>query len=145
MLITRPIIGRLTDKFGLVKIAIPALFCNIAAFVVISYSSTLWSFLIAAFISAFGYGAIQPAMQALSMKTVPNERRGSASSTNYIGMDLGNLVGPSIGGNVAQAFGYSVMWRVMGIFFVLGVMLMFTFRAMFTRIEAQFASKQDSK
>lgn len=142
MLVTRPIIGRLTDKFGLVKVVIPALFCNVLSFFVISYSNTLWSFLFAAFISAFGYGACQPAMQALSMKTVPNERRGAASSTNFIGMDLGNLLGPTVGGVVAQSMGYEIMWRAMAAPFLIGVALLFTFRKLFTRIEQDFSTKQ---
>ena len=142
MLITRPIIGRLTDKFGLVKVSIPALFCNVISFIVVSYSHTLWSFLFAAFISAFGYGACQPAMQALSMKTVPNERRGAASSTNFIGMDLGNLIGPMIGGVIAQVYGYGAMWRTMAAPFLIGALLLFVFRRLFTRIERDFASNQ---
>jgi MFS family permease len=144
MLVTRPIIGRLTDRFGLVKVVIPALFCNVLSFFVISYSGTLLSFMFAAFISAFGYGACQPAMQALSMKTVPNERRGAASSTNFIGMDLGNLLGPTMGGIVAQALGYDVMWRTMAVPFLVGISLLITFRKLFTRIEQDFTAKQPS-
>lgn len=113
LLLTRPMVGRLTDRFGLVKVLIPAMACFAGAFLFISICSTLPMFLLAAFISAFGYGACQPAIQTLSMKCVPSARRGAGSSTNYIGTDLGNLAGPVIAGAVAQNLGYAVMWRAM--------------------------------
>ncbi|MDR3288561.1 MAG: MFS transporter, partial [Peptococcaceae bacterium] len=113
MLFTRPLVGKLTDKFGLVKVFIPALFSNLIAFILISYAYTLPLFLLAAFISAFGFGACTPAIQTLAMKLVSNERRGAGSSTNYIGADIGTLIGPVAAGSVAQLFGYAVMWRAM--------------------------------
>jgi MFS family permease len=116
----------------------------VIAFVIVSFSTTLFSFLAAAFIAALGYGACQPAMQALTMKTVPNERRGAASSANYIGMDLGNLAGPMIGGIVAEALGYNAMWRIMTIPFVVGMVIMLLFRGAIARIEEDFASGSTS-
>jgi len=113
MLISRPLVGRLTDKFGQVKILIPATIFFTASFVIISFSTTLWMFLLAAIASAFGYGASQPAIQALAMKMVPKERRGAASCTSYLGTDLGYLVGAPIAGTIAQSLGYPVMWRIM--------------------------------
>ena len=141
MLITRPFMGRLTDKFGLVKIAVPAMFCNIASMFIISYSSTLTGFLIASCISAFGGGALGPAIQALTMKSVPSERRGAASSTNYIGMDLGNLAGPILAGQVAQAFGYTMMWRIMVIPAIIGTLVLVCFRKTIARIDEEFAAR----
>ena len=138
MLITRPLVGKLTDKFGIVKVLIPALFCNVIAFYVISTSTTLFGFLLAAVVSAFGQGACQPAIMALSMKSVTKDRRGAASSTNYIGMDLGVLVGPVLAGGLAETSGYVTMWRVMSIPFFCGMILMFVCRKTVVRIEENF-------
>jgi len=91
MVFTRPAIGRMVDKYGLVKVLIPGLFCDVVAFIIISFAHTLMTFLVAGFISAFGFGACLPALQALVMKTVTKERRGAGSCTNAIGMDLGTL------------------------------------------------------
>ena len=144
MLISRPIIGKLTDKFGLVRVLIPALACNVIAFFIISSSSSLISFLLAAFIASFGQGACAPAVQALSMKAVPNERRGAASSTNFIGMDLGNLTGPTIAGGIADSVGFSPMWRIMTVPFILAALLVFMFRKTVARIETTFTARQSS-
>ena len=87
--------------------------CFAGAFIIISYSSNIWMFLAAAVVSAFGYGACHPAVQALCMKCVPKHRRGAGSTTNYIGQDLGNLVGPTVAGFVVERFNYATMWRIM--------------------------------
>lgn len=128
LLVTRPFIGRFGDRHGLVRVFLPALVCFAIAFMLISYATTLWMFLLAAFISAFGYGACQPSVQTLCMKLVPREKRGAGSSTNYIGQDLGNLVGPVIAGSIVESAGYSVMWRVMLIPVLIAFILVVCFR-----------------
>jgi MFS family permease len=113
MLFTRPMIGRLADKYGTVKVLIPAMLCFATSFVLISISTSLPMFLLAGFISAFGYGGCQPVVQAVCMNSVPSDRRGAASCTSYIGLDLGNLVGTMLAGIIAESFGYVNMWRIM--------------------------------
>lgn len=113
MLISRPLIGRLSDRYGFVKVLIPSMACFAGAFWLISISTNIWMFLAAAVVSSFGYGACHPAVQALCMKCVPAHKRGAGSTTNYIGQDLGNLVGPVAAGFVIQIFDYGTMWRVM--------------------------------
>lgn len=113
LMLSRPLIGRLTDRYGVVKVLMPAMMCFVLSYWMISCSSAMWMFLLAAFISAFGLGACQPAVQALCMKCVPVARRGAASSTCYIAQDLGNLAGASVAGIVIEKWGYVFMWRVM--------------------------------
>ncbi|MDR0469706.1 MAG: MFS transporter [Peptococcaceae bacterium] len=141
LLATRPLLGKLTDKFGLVYVCIPGLFFNILGYFIISWSHTLTGFLYAAFFSAFGQGAGQPAMQALSMKTVTSERRGAASSTNYIGMDIGILVGPIISGYLVQALGYSAMFQIMVFPYILTILLLLIGKNWIRRVEKEFSSK----
>ncbi len=71
LLFSRPMVGKLADRYGVIRILIPAMFFFAAAFLLISFSYTIWMFLIAAFISALGYGACQPLVQTLCMKSVP--------------------------------------------------------------------------
>jgi len=141
MLVTRPLVGRLTDKFGLVKIVIPAVFCSALSLFVISWSASLIGLLLAAFIAAFGQGAFGPAIQALTMKSVPNERRGAASSTNFVAQDLGALIGPTITGRLVESFGYNTMWQVMVVPYILGALLLFLFRSKIAHIEEAFYTR----
>ena len=139
MFVTRPAIGRLTDRFGIVKVTIPAFLCNIAAYFIISYATSLGALIFAGFIVAFGQGACFPAFQALSMKSVPPERRGAASCTNFMGTDIGFLIGPMVAGHLVEAYGYPVMWRAMTVTFIAGMLVVYICRRSFTRIEEEFS------
>lgn len=134
-------VGRLADRLGSIKAMLPAMLCFALAFLLISFSSSLPMFLLAAVVSAFGYGAAQPAIQALCMKCVPEARRGAASSTSYIGQDLGNLAGPIVAGSIADSLGYASMWRMMMIPVVLAVVLTIVFRKKITGIENDFRTR----
>lgn len=138
LLFTRPLIGRLTDHYGLVKVVIPALCCTAISFLLISFSTSLIMFLFAAFVNAFGFGACQPALQSIALKTVPKNRRGSAISTNYIGMDIGTIIGPTLAGFLAENFGYAAMWRYQTAPFVLAIVILYFNRRKVTKIEADF-------
>lgn len=139
LLATRPMVGKLTDKHGFVKIAIPSVFMTACSLVLIGIAPNTIVLLIAAFINAFGYGAVQPMLQSLCMKSVPNERRGSASGTNYIGMDSATIIGPYVCGIVADTFGYKpVMWVVMTIPILAGMIAIFVLRKPIQRIETNF-------
>ena len=144
MLVSRPLIGKLTDKYGLVKTFLPALACYALAFLLISVSKSLPMLLIAAVVSAFGYGTCQPSVQTLCMKCVPKERRGAASSTNYIGDDLGNMVGPILAGALAGAFGYTAMWRLMILPVAVVAALTLLFSGKIAKIETEFLKRNQS-
>lgn len=142
MLVTRPTVGRMTEKHGFVKVAIPALMMTAASLVLIGFSTNLPTLLFAAFVNAFGYGAVQPMLQSLAMKSVPSERRGSASSTNYIFLDTATIIGPTVCGYVADALGYTpVMWMAMAVPVVCAVAFAFAFRKRITQIETDFAAR----
>ena len=141
LLFTRPMIGRLSDKYGTVKVVIPAMFAFALSFYLLSLANSIWGFFIAAFVSAFGYGACQPALNALSMRMVPKDRRGAASCTNYIGTDLGQLLGPTLGGFVVSLVGYSKMWSVMTISMYCGVIIVLLFRKRITSFDKSFREK----
>jgi MFS family permease len=128
MIFTRPSIGKLADRFGTVKVMLPSLVFFAFSFMLISFSHTLFMFLLSGFISAFGFGGCQPAIQAVAMRSVPKERRGAASCTSYIGNDMGNLVGPTVAGFVVQNFGYVSMWRIMIVPIFIGMLVTILFR-----------------
>ena len=78
--------------------------------------------LVAAVFGSAGFGACAPLVQTLALSSTPPERRGAASNTAFTGLDLGMLIGPVVGGNVAEALvgvtgslvgAYSLMWIVM--------------------------------
>lgn len=139
LLVTRPAVGKLTDRFGFIKVAIPAALMTAASLAMIGFSTNTFMLLLAAFINAFGYGAIQPMLQSLCMKSVTPDRRGSASSTNYIGMDISMLLGPSLCGMVADVMGYTpAMWLAMTVPVFMGMACILIFHKNIQNIERSF-------
>ena len=139
LLLSRPIVGKLTDKYGFTRIATPFLFMTVVSLLLIGYSHKLWMLLLAAVANAFGFGAVQPMLQSLCMKAVAPERRGSASATNYIFMDIGTILGPNICGFIADRFGYTeMMWITMAVLVLLGNVVIFLTRDRIMEIERRF-------
>lgn len=141
MLVSRPLVGRLSDKYGLVRVTIPAIFCFALSFYLISIANSLPMFLVAALAAAFGYGAAQPAIQTLCMKSVPPQRRGAGSNTAYIGNDFGNMVGPVVAGMIVETAGYRAMWRFMIIPMAAALVLMLVFSGKIRAIETEFKNR----
>ena len=53
-----------------------------------------------------GYGIGSPTIQTVATQSVPPERRGSVSATFFFGIDFAFVLGPFVGGNIAEAAGY---------------------------------------
>jgi MFS family permease len=113
LVVSRPLIGNLADRYGSSKVLLCSMCFLAASFLLISWSRSLPMFLVAAFVTAFGYAGCQPTLMAVCLRRVPAERRGAASCTAYMGQDIGNLVGGVLGGSLVQALGYASMWRLM--------------------------------
>lgn len=133
LVVTRPLVGKLADRFGHVNVMIPTMVIFGISLYLISVSTTLPMFLLAAVLNAFGYGACQPAVQSLCMKRVPKERRGAASCTSYIGTDLGSLIGPVVAGALVGTIGFVDMWRVMALPILIAIAFVLAFRKNLSR------------
>jgi len=136
LLVSRPLTGRIADRFGVTAVIVPGALIYGLAFVLLSMARSLPDFLIAATVSAFGYGICQPAVQALSLMAVDRPRRGIAGNTNYMGLDLSYLVMPAAAGAVVsftQAHGatapdaYSLMFQIMIIPVGIGLLIFLLF------------------
>ncbi len=104
LLVIRPIAGKISDTKGFDKVILPGILIYIVSFILMARVHTLAGFLLVSVVSALGNGIAYPAIQAVSMKKVPIERRGSGTSTNYIFVDIANLVGPIIAGAMIDGF-----------------------------------------
>ena len=73
------------------------LFLIIATFMVNN-----WLMGLAAIMLSIGYGVIYSVNQSTALMLAPIEEQGLASSTFYLGLDIGMAAGPMIGGVTAQ-------------------------------------------
>lgn len=115
LLISRMACSRLTDRFGFIKILWIGLGSIVTALLVLSFASVNWAFIIFAagsILKALGVGMLQPALQAVTVQSVPAERRGAATSTFYIGTDLGQFAAPAAAGRMIDLTGYSATFRI---------------------------------
>lgn len=108
--ISRPIFGRLADRKGYDVVIVPGLILCGLATGILYLAHTLPVFILAGLIYGFGFGAVQPATHALSVLNVSLERRGAATATYFMALDLSLAIGSVLCGIVAQAVGYDVMY-----------------------------------
>lgn len=105
LVLVRPAVGRIADRTPSIYIGIPCCFSIIAAMVTLWYAKNLIHILLAGILFGIGY-SILPLLQSMCIKCVTPERRGVASSTYYMGLDIGNAAGPVVGGLLSAAVGY---------------------------------------
>ena len=111
MVISRPIAGWLTDKFGPGKTVLPGMLLYMTAFLLISFATDIRFIIAAAACASVGGGIVSPAAQSMTMQAVSAERRAVASNTLYTVMDIGNFLGPTLGGIILERSSYEVMFR----------------------------------
>jgi len=109
LLIIRPFSGKLNDKKGVSFVLIPAYIFAAAAMALLAGAKSTWVVALAGALKAVGQGSGQPAIQAECIRKLP-DRRGVATSTFYVGADVGQGLGPVIGGAVSSAFGFGAMF-----------------------------------
>jgi MFS family permease len=119
MVAVRPFAGRLLDKRGLTIIMIPAYIIASAAMFFIGGASATWMLIAAGILKAVGQGSGAPAIQAEAIKMLGKERSGVASSTCFIGADVGNVIGPWLGGVTNSVTSYATTFNGYAIFLLL--------------------------
>lgn len=110
LMLSRPLFGRVADQRGFDAAILPGLACVAATMVVLAVAHTLPAFLAAGFIYGIGFGAVQPALQAMALRHTAPSRRGAANGTFYTGFDLGIGAGSILWGIITQQVGYSAMY-----------------------------------
>jgi multidrug resistance protein len=103
-LISGPILGQLSDRYGRRPILLVSQFGTLVGFVVLAFSTQLWMVFLARALDGATAGNLSTAQAYISDVTKPDER---AKSFAVIGVafGFGFLLGPAISGYLAQ-FGY---------------------------------------
>lgn len=113
MIISRPLIGALADKKGLHFPLIPSYVFFALSLVLTAFCSNTWQLMLVSVLNALGYGTAFASAQALCMKVAPADLRGAASTTSFIGLDIGDLIGPVICGALVDLMGCANMFLMM--------------------------------
>ena len=110
MIAFRPAAGKITDRTGL-RYILPVCFVAEAICMAgLAFANSLIAVLGCALARSFGQGTSQSSMQGQILKDAPDEKKGVAMGTFYLGMDVGQGTGAMLGGWIADNAGYSMMY-----------------------------------
>jgi len=123
LLFSRPIIGKLADRYGARKFLVPGILLIATALLLLANASSLPIFLLVAVVYGLGFGTVQPILNALVISFSPPERRGAANATFAVAMDLGIGLGAVTLGFLAQQMGYVYMYASSVIFALLALVM----------------------
>ncbi len=110
LFLLRLMVGKIVDRKSLSLIVNVSLITSAVSMMMIGKGSVLWIFLFAAVLKAVGQGSGQISLQSACIKKVDARKVGIATSTYYIGADIGQGLGPIIGGKISAMFDYRTMF-----------------------------------
>lgn len=129
LLMVRIFGGKLMDKYSLTSILTPSYLLAATAMFLVAGAKGTVIIAIAGILKALGQGTAQPAIQTTCIRNLPNDKRGVAVSTFYVGADVGQGLGGAIGGTVAQSFGYTALYCGAGVLMLVALAVYLAFAA----------------
>lgn len=115
--------GRVADKYGEGPIIFASVACEFVAFMLLAFVRVYPAFIVSALLLGMGFGMMTPSLQAMSMRCVPAERRGSAASTYLCSFDVGIGLGGVISGQLVKYLGYVNTYAIMPLFLLLSLVI----------------------
>ena len=120
---SRIIFGKITDRKGEAFSVYIGILAMVIPFICLWLIPSKIVFFAGALVLGVGYGMIQPAMQAMAMRTATPQTRGAASVTYLCSYDVSVGLGGMIGGVIATWWGYRSMFGVISIVPLIGILL----------------------
>lgn len=128
LIIFKPLVSRIHDLKGIQYVLYPAFLINAAAMLMIGKAKALPIIIAAALLKALSQGCATSAMQVESVKCVEKERSGVGVSTCMIGQNIGNSLGPIIGGKIIASYGFEHTFAVVSYMLLLGFGIFYLYR-----------------
>lgn len=102
----RFLLGRRLDAMRPRTIAMIAIPLNILSYLLLGLTLSEWSFMLSAVLLGAYNTMLTPMFNAMAMKLAPESRSGSASSTYWLGFDIGMAIGMLFFGAIIDAGGF---------------------------------------
>ncbi|HEY4552222.1 MAG TPA: MFS transporter [Bacillaceae bacterium] len=129
LMLTRLFAGKLYDRKGHKAVFIPGALLILVSMGLLAWLPNSLILFVAAVLYGFGFGTLQPALQAWSVKDVQPNRRGMANATFFSFFDLGVGVGAIAFGQIAHWFGYDTIYMVSAVSVLLSMIMYFVILA----------------
>jgi MFS family permease len=125
ILLTRIFAGKIADKHGPLYFLIPGAIAGAVLFLIISLTNNETLFILSGILYGLCSGMMFPAISAWVYKISPPERRGAASATYNISIDLGMGSGALVWGIVINSMGFPTVFTCCAILVFLSGVLSF--------------------
>jgi MFS family permease len=107
ILATRPVLGRLGDRFGYRQVFVPCLVLISCGMAILSFGGTRTWMLVSAVVFGIGYGTAYPTYVGYVMRGVRPNRRGAAFGAILAAFDTGIGTGSTSMGWLIERYGFS--------------------------------------
>lgn len=123
IIISRPIVGKIYARYGSKIIIYIGLGLFILGLFGLGLAITPLAILFIAPLLGLGYGAAQPAFQALAIQSAPIERAGVSTATYFLALDISVGAGSVILAVLASAWGYQYLYMFTALVMVIALAL----------------------
>lgn len=135
IIISRPIVGKVYARYGSKIIIYTGLGLFILSLFVLGLAITPLAILFTAPLLGLGYGAAQPAFQALAIQSAPIERAGVSTATYFLALDISVGAGSVILAVLASAWGYQYLYMFTALVMVIALALYHIWVKRYTPLE----------
>lgn len=123
IIISRPLVGKVYARYGSRFVIYPGVSLFIAGLAILGVVTTPIGIICTAPLLGLGYGAAQPAFQALAVQAAPIERAGVSTATYFLALDIAVGAGSVILALIANALGYQHLYQITAIVMIIALAL----------------------
>lgn len=123
IIISRPLVGKVYARYGSRFVIYPGVGLFIVSLAILGVVSTPVGIICTAPLLGLGYGAAQPAFQALAVQSAPIERAGVSTATYFLALDIAVGAGSVILALIANALGYQYLYQITSLIMIIALAL----------------------
>ena len=135
IIISRPLVGKAYARYGSKYIIYPGLVLFILGLLALGIATTPLTIILTAPLLGLGYGAAQPAFQALAIQSAPIERAGVSTATYFLALDISVGAGSVILALLASAIGYKYLYMFTAVIMIVALALYHIWIKRYTPLE----------
>lgn len=125
LMISRLIAGKIYDEKGHMYVFPPGAFMILIAMILLAWLPSTSILLLAAAFYGFGFGSVQPALQAWAVNSAAENRKGMANATFFSFFDLGVGIGAMGFGIIANQLGYRYIYIISALSIISAIIFYF--------------------
>ena len=112
LMLSRVFAGKIYDRKGDLYVIPPGILLIFTAMILLAWLPNTAMLIVAGSLYGFGFGMVQPALQAWAVDKADNNRKGMANATFFSSFDLGVGIGAIVFGQIAYLYGYHFIYMM---------------------------------